>query len=549
MFNQPIQLNLQPFLRTAAALTLGFAAVQASSLAQEEGASGTQAPTIQSPTIEGAAAKITADIRAAEAELAALREGATAEILPLSSELRDLEEQLRTASDELKAATRDQSDAAQQLVNLTKTITQRRDEAAFVSSLFDEYARNFESRLHIAEVQRYRAAIDSAQLAVENDNLTQSEVFAAQAALLDVSIERLTELGSGTVFKGTAVDPEGLAREGQFLLAGPAALFRSADGSAVGTVQQRLGSLEPIVTAFGEEPDRLAAATVVEDGSGAMPFDASLGDAHKVEATKETLVEHVQKGGAIIYPILIMAALALLVAFYKWLTLVFVAKPSRKKFNGLLAAVAEGDEESAKRRAKELRGPAGKMLQAGTENIRRSRELMEEVMFEKVLVTKNRLGKALPFIAVCAASAPLLGLLGTVTGIINTFKQITIFGSGDVKQLSGGISEALITTKFGLIVAIPSLLLHAYLSRKARAVTAQMEAQAIQFANEVSRSEKFGEDAPHRQVARATSLTGPDSQSVRGQVVEILGELLGPMANDASLAGLTSPTGSPKAKA
>ena len=108
----------------------------------------------------------------------------------------------------------------------------------------------------------------------------------------------------------------------------------------------------------------------------------------------------------------------------------------------------------------------------------------------------------------CASSAPLLGLLGTVTGIINTFKQITIFGSGDVKQLSGGISEALITTKFGLIVAIPSLLLHAYLSRKARAVTSEMEAQAVQFANEVACSEEFGESASHRVSVATSTLRG-----------------------------------------
>ncbi len=546
MFNnhyQALQKALAvPTLLLASVLVPAQAAalpLQGDAAASQDGAS----------TIQAAAAQITADIRDAEAELAALRQRATAEVLPLSSELRALEAELLGASSELKAATRDQSDAAQQLVNLTKTIGQRRDEASFVSSLFDEYARNFESRLHIAEMQRYRAGIDSAQLAVENDSLTQAEVFAAQAALLDVSIERLTELGSGAAFEGTAVDSEGLVREGKFLLAGPMALFRSTDGSAVGTVQQRLGSLEPIVTAFGEEADRLAASSAVENGTGLMPFDPSLGDAHKVEATKETLVEHVQKGGAIIYPILIMAALALLVAAYKWLTLVFVRKPSRKKFHGLLAAVADGDEESAKRRVKELKGPSGKMLQVGVDNLRRSRELMEEVMYEKVLVTKNRLGKALPFIAVCAASAPLLGLLGTVTGIINTFKQITIFGSGDVKQLSGGISEALITTKFGLIVAIPSLLLHAYLSRKARAVTSQMEAQAVQFANEVSRSQKFGEDAPHRQVARATSLTGPDAQSVRGQVVEILGELMGPLTNETNLGNLAPKGGVPTSKA
>lgn len=522
---KPNTLHLRSLLHgatVASILSFGLASGQ-------EGAPPVQeAPTPADKSIEAAAAEITADILEAEAKLTALRAEATAEILPLSAELRELEAELAKANLELNAATRDQSDAAQQLVNLTKTITQRRDEAAFVSSLFDEYARNFESRLHIAEMQRYRAGIDSAQLAVENDSLSQAQIFAAQAALLDVSIGRAIDLGSGSVFEGSAVDPEGLVREGKFLLAGPSALFRSADGSSVGTVEQRLGSLEPIVTAFGEEADRLAAATAVEQGSGAMPFDPSLGDAHKVEATKETLVEHVQKGGAIIYPILIMAALALLVALYKWLTLLLVAKPSRKKFNRLLAAVAEGDEAGAEECAKKLRGPAGKMLQAGVRTMRNSRDLLEEVMYEKVLVTKNRLSKALPFIAVCAASAPLLGLLGTVTGIINTFKQITIFGSGDVKQLSGGISEALITTKFGLIVAIPSLLLHAYLSRKARAVTAQMEAQAVQFANEVSRSEKFGEDAPFRQAARAAAVMGQDSPQLRGQVAEIVEEFMGP---------------------
>ena len=79
------------------------------------------------------------------------------------------------------------------------------------------------------------------------------------------------------------------------------------------------------------------------------------------------------------------------------------------------------------------------------------------------------LGGLWPFVATVAGAAPLLGWLGTVGGIIATFTTITLFGSGDVKILSGGISEALITTKYGLIVAIPALLAHAYLSRRAKA--------------------------------------------------------------------------------
>jgi hypothetical protein len=75
-----------------------------------------------------------------------------------------------------------------------------------------------------------------------------------------------------------------------------------------------------------------------------------------------------------------------------------------------------------------------------------------------------------------------------VTGIINTFKLITVFGSGDVKTLSGGISEALITTEFGLIVAIPSLLLHSFLSRKARGIVGRLEAAAVALVNQVAKT-------------------------------------------------------------
>jgi hypothetical protein len=126
----------------------------------------------------------------------------------------------------------------------------------------------------------------------------------------------------------------------------------------------------------------------------------------------------------------------------------------------------------------------------------------------------------LPFIAICAASAPLLGLLGTVTGIISTFKLITVFGSGDVKTLSGGISEALITTEFGLIVAIPSLLLHAFLSRKARGVIGQMETAAVAFVNQVSKSAgaRAGTDAAADEPAvspAAAQVADPEAAGAR----------------------------------
>jgi biopolymer transport protein ExbB len=310
----------------------------------------------------------------------------------------------------------------------------------------------------------------------------------------------------GTRFDGKAVDSTGLVRDGKFVLVGPAAIFRSVDGLHVGTAELRLGSLEPTVFAFEDPADRLAADQLIRDGAGSFPFDPTLGNAHKIAATQESLWEHVQKGGVVMVPIFALAALALMVALFKWIGLAFLRKPSSKAVAALLDDIGRHDEQAATRKAASMRGPVGSMLAAGVAHLREPRELVEEIMYETVLTWRLRLQRFLPFIAVCAASAPLLGLLGTVTGIINTFKLITVFGAGDVKTLSGGISQALITTEYGLIVAIPSLLMHAFLSRKARGMIDEMERAAVALLNQIGKMPYNGTDEPtrEREPVRAT---------------------------------------------
>jgi len=168
--------------------------------------------------------------------------------------------------------------------------------------------------------------------------------------------------------------------------------------------------------------------------------------------------------------------------------LMFQRRPSQRRIHEMLDAVRRRNTKDAEAKAEKVRGPVGQMLRLGVAHLNEPRDLIEEVMYEKVLATRLKLQRMLPFIAISAAAAPLLGLLGTVTGIINTFKLINAFGTGDVKTLSSGISEALVTTEFGLIVAIPSLLLHAFLSRKARGVTDQMEKAAVALVNQVSKT-------------------------------------------------------------
>jgi biopolymer transport protein ExbB len=111
------------------------------------------------------------------------------------------------------------------------------------------------------------------------------------------------------------------------------------------------------------------------------------------------------------------------------------------------------------------------------------KEYIEEILYEKMLVARAKLDRGLAFLALSATTGPLLGLLGTVMGMIATFEAISGAGSGDPKQLAAGISEALVCTATGMAVAIPALLLHAFLGRKTKAIVGSMEHTAVGFIN------------------------------------------------------------------
>ncbi len=440
------------------------------------------------PTFEQAAGSLQQRLEASLRELSELRAKSAEQMIPLSRQLGELESELTKARSEFQQTTRILDSRTLDLTNLRNEIKSRQDETGYLTTLMTEYIRNFESRLHITELQRYRPPLDTARLAMENTQLNELEVFKAQSALLTLSLDRLGDALGGKAFEGQAVDAGGMVKPGRFVVVGPLALFASNDGATVGTAEQRLGSLEPTVIPFSVPEDALAAGALVKSGSGHFPMDPTLGNAHKIEATQETLMEHIKKGGPVMVPIFVLAGAALLVALYKWLMLTLQRRPSRKHMQALLDAVAKHDAGGAMNAAKRIGGHTGAMLVVGAEHIKEPRELIEEVMYEKVMTAKLKVTRFIPFIAIAASSAPLLGLLGTVTGIINTFKLITVFGTGDVKMLSSGISEALITTEYGLIVAIPSLLLHAFLNRKARGIVDDMEKAAVAFVNQVSKA-------------------------------------------------------------
>jgi biopolymer transport protein ExbB len=435
------------------------------------------------PGFEATAASAQRDLERSLADLAKLREEIAAEKLPLTRELRQLEERLVERRETLQSLGRDLDGTNLSLTNLRSATESGEQERQYLSSLLDEYVRNFESRVHIVEHERWAERAGAARAAVERQD--RVEGFRVQLDLVDASIDRLADLTGGSRFDGTAVGAGGVVEDVTFALVGPIALYRTKNGSSAGLAEQRLGSLEPNMFPLDDAALVAEASSLVTTGVGRMPFDPSLGAARQIEATEHTLVEHAMAGGPVMIPILLLAGAAFVVALYKWYQLVRVRKPASRQVSSFLEATQRGDLAEAGRRAAKIDGPTGDMLRAGLAEVGRPKDYIEEVMFERMLDTRLALQGMLPFIAVCAAAAPLLGLLGTVTGIINTFKMITVFGTGDPKTLSSGISEALITTEFGLIIAIPSLLLHAFLSRKARRFIDSMEKTAISFLNRI----------------------------------------------------------------
>ncbi len=461
----------------------------------------------------------------AVAELEQLRALIAEQRLPLDRGLREREDELLRLRTQYQERVRTLDSTALSLNTLRDENNRGKAEAEYVEGLLLAYTRSFEAGLHIAEYARYADALrivrDLDQAAPGDDEAPWSSLF----EVLDTGVRRLEGSIGGARFSGRALDGDGIAQQGEFVLVGPVATFVAANRRAAGSVEQRLGSSEPTAVPFPDDEDGAAARAWVESGTGPMPVDATLGNAQIVAATRETLWQHVQKGGPVMVPIIVMAGCALLVAIYKWLALSLLRRPAKARMEALLRAVDKGNREAAAAEVAKIRGPIGAMLADGVAHLSEPRQLVEEVMYESLLRARLQLQRLLPFIAICAAAAPLLGLLGTVTGIINTFKQITVFGSGDVRMLSGGISEALITTKFGLIVAIPSLLLHAYLSRKARRVTDEMESAGMALLNRLPSTT----DRPPAGAVDVPATALPASSEIKRQVGEILVEMLGPL--------------------
>ena len=424
------------------------------------------------------------DLQSSLAELSTVRESIAKEKIPLLREITQLEDQVEELTREQKKLLRlrDNNDLGlTQLQNLVKSL---KDQNEYAAGLLDEFVRTFETRIHFSETQLYAEVAKEARLGLEDVNINEAERFNKQLDVIDVALNRLEQLAGGYTFKGKALTPNEAIEGGTFGIYGPSVYFSSDTSDLAGISYSKLNVAEAAIAIPGEDYAE-GSRQFLKTQKGTSPADATLGKALKIEQGKDSIAEHLAKGGEVGYVIVALGLICLVLGIVKIIGILGFKVPSPEQVQSVLNHIEQDEVEKAKAASDAIKGVGGKLLATGIANIEEKRGTLEELLFEKILSVRPGLEKFLPFMAITAAAAPLLGLLGTVTGMIKTFNLITIFGTGDAKSLSSGISEALVTTELGLIVAIPALILHGVLSRMTKEKIAALEQTALSFVNGV----------------------------------------------------------------
>lgn len=300
------------------------------------------------------------------------------------------------------------------------------------------------------------------------DNLAQSMGKSSKLASIE-EIERvwfeiqreMTQAGKVSTFTTEVVEANGDKVSKDVTRVGPFALV--ADGkyldynTATGTVAELIRQPAARYTASIEELE-------ASDGEFVkFGMDPTGGSILGLLVQAPNLQERVEQGGLVGYIILGVGAVGFLLAIIQLINLSLI----QMKVNA-----------QQKNTTPKADNPLGRVLMVKDKYPEADVEALELHLTEAILGELPKLSRFLTIVKIISVVAPLMGLLGTVTGMINTFQAITLFGTGDPKLMAGGISQALVTTVLGLVVAIPTTLLYAFLNTRSKGIVAVLQEQS-----------------------------------------------------------------------
>lgn len=309
------------------------------------------------------------------------------------------------------------------------------DRGEFLTELIDKM--NSQTRLpNIEEIEQLwyemqREMVESGRVVRFNATVAKPDGEQAQQEVVRVGLYNLVSNGNYLTYNEATGNIEELPRQ---------------PGGAVRRTAQNLQDAESGLVQFGIDPTGPRGGTLL----------TALID-------RPTLVEQWHQGRAVGYVISAVGVVGLLLGLWRILVL-----------GGLSAKVSR----QLKAKKANPNNPLGRVLKVAEDNPGVDTETLELKMEEAVLKERPSIEKGLAALKIIAAVAPLMGLLGTVTGMILTFQAITIFGAGDPRTMADGISSALVTTVLGLLVAIPTVLMHTWVNSKAKRVLHVLEEQS-----------------------------------------------------------------------
>lgn len=397
---------------------------------------------------------------------------------PLESDVRRLTDEVATLRRELEQLRRAQAAKERERTDAEDRVRRFRQEHQLMWAAWEEYRRTFEQRLPPAELEALTRQLKPVDDLLEGPRTPER-------------LPELTRKGLATAMnwnrmrlepfkeQGRAMDADGRVVNGCYLLVGPVSFFSEEGGERSGVCYWPWGASLP---AFTEDfkPKRLKSLKqLCRTGEAVAPVDVTGGKVLQVAEARKSWIEHLRSGGAVMVPLLLTAVGSLFIALFKWGQLSSISLKPPANLEVWVRAVKTNDRKAVHATLKALDREHAALLDGLQRHADLPREHLEELAHETILDRLPGLESNLGLLALCGGVAPLLGLLGTVTGMIHTFQLVTVFGTGDAKLLSGGISEALVTTETGLTIAVPVLLAHALLRRRVRRIVQHLEHVAM----------------------------------------------------------------------
>jgi biopolymer transport protein ExbB len=428
---------------------------------------------------------------AASEELTKTRERIAGEKAPLLKALRTAEDRIIAAEQDslrLDTAQNESQDTRRRLSRDAETL---RKNESYVSTLAHDGLKAFSDGLAPGEGQRLSEQIQALQLTTEDPAKSVDGKVAVDVA--DFLLQRMQHSLGGYAAPGSAmVGEDNQVIKGTFAFVGPETYFRADQGGVVGTVRSREGAPFPVAYPLpGWDP--AAAEGFLQGKLSPILADASAGKALRLRETKGTIWQHIQKGGVVAYAILGVGLLATLMVLQKIRDLSKMAVDSPEAVEGFLTTLVKGARGEAQKAVGSLQATTRELFTIGLRHINQPKAILEEHLYAVVLRQRLHYERWLPLLAVIATAAPLMGLLGTVTGLVRTFALITVFGTGNAGKLASGISEVLVATELGLMVAIPTLVAHGFLSHRIQKNLSLLERYALEF---VTAAQSDGTRAP-----------------------------------------------------